>query len=108
MSYKPGDTVWFYDPDFEQCTQGEIIGYGVDQLLEVQATTYTDDGQEHKESMVVRAVGEIWPTMEECIEWVANDFEEELRRNTVSWYDEQQAYKELHDTKEKLNGESEI
>ena len=108
MKYKPGDTVWFYDPDFEQCTQGIIIGYGVDQLLEVQATTYTDDGEEHKESMIVRAVGEIWPTMEECIDWVVHCFAEDLREKSISWYDEQQDYKKLHDTKEKTDDESEI
>lgn len=99
MEYKVGDTVWFYDAEVLQCTQGTIIGYGPDQLFEVQATTYTDDGKEHKEPMVVRAIGEIWPTMEGCISWVAHDFEEELRRNTVSWQEEQQEYKKLHDAK---------
>lgn len=108
MPYKPGDTVWFYEPDFIQCTQGVIVAVGSDQLIEIQPTIYTDDGKKHKEFIVIRAVGEVWSTMDGCIEWVAHDFEEELRRNTVSWYDEQQDYKKLHDTKEKLNGESEI
>lgn len=104
MEYKVGDTVWFYDPEFGQCTQGTVIGYGSDQLFEVQATTYTDDGKEHKESMVVRAIGELWPTMEECITWVTCCFGEDLREQSISWYDEQQEYKKLHDAKNSTRG----
>ena len=92
-----GDHVWFYDANFLQCTEGVIIEESHDDLWVIQTTTYTPDGVEQKNTPVVRSIGEFWWTKEDCLNYIVQDFECELRRNTNSWESEQAEYKKKHD-----------
>lgn len=92
-----GDHVWFYEPNFLQCTEGVIIAESHDDLWEIQSTTYTPEGEEFKNTPVVRNIGEFFWTKEDCIEWVVREYEAEIVRNTNGWQSAQAENKKKHD-----------
>ena len=92
-----GDIVWIYDEEFTQCYQAVIIGELREGEYSLSSVTYTNTGKAHQNPVEYRLESQIWGSVEEAARAVAEDFRDELLQNSISWYDEQQDWKKLHD-----------
>ena len=94
-SWKEGDEVWFYTDD-NIVRDGTIVGTDDGDGLWIIEYVYIRSDNELDRERIARAEGEMWCSMEDAARDLSEDLREEILRNSISLYDEQEERKRSH------------
>lgn len=97
--WKKGDSVWFYTDD-NIVRNGNIVGEDDGDGLWIIEYGYVDPNGVVLSDRLARAEGEMWHSVEDAARDLSEDLREEILRNSISLYDEQQEFKELDKARE--------
>ena len=93
VEWHEGDQVWFYDDNDELVKDGTIVGTDNGDGLWLIEHVYIRSDHELDRDRVARAEGEMWRSAEAAADSIAKDLRDEILRNSIGLYDEQEERK---------------
>ena len=89
VEWHEGDKVWFYTDD-NIVRDGTIVGTDDGDGLWIIEYVYIRSDNELDRERIARAEGEMWHSVEDAARDLSEDLREEILRNSISLYDEQE------------------